>query len=62
MTLLSASDEHSWLESLGPTGDAGEAWMIVFRVIQGAGAGIMFPAALESPGPPEPSASAASGS
>jgi MFS family permease len=29
-----------------PTGDAGEAWMIVFRVIQGAGAAIMFPAAL----------------
>ncbi|HEX2071803.1 MAG TPA: MFS transporter [Thermoleophilaceae bacterium] len=29
-----------------PTGDVGEAWMIVFRVIQGAGAAIMFPAAL----------------
>ena len=29
-----------------PTGDAGEAWLIVFRVIQGAGAAIMFPAAL----------------
>jgi EmrB/QacA subfamily drug resistance transporter len=29
-----------------PTGDAAEAWMIVFRVIQGAGAAIMFPAAL----------------
>jgi EmrB/QacA subfamily drug resistance transporter len=29
-----------------PTGEAGEAWMIVFRVIQGAGAAIMFPAAL----------------
>ncbi|HEX2161136.1 MAG TPA: MFS transporter [Thermoleophilaceae bacterium] len=29
-----------------PTGDLGEAWMIVFRVIQGAGAAIMFPAAL----------------
>jgi EmrB/QacA subfamily drug resistance transporter len=29
-----------------PTGDLGEAWMIAFRVIQGAGAAIMFPAAL----------------
>jgi EmrB/QacA subfamily drug resistance transporter len=29
-----------------PTGDAGEAWLIVFRIIQGAGAAIMFPAAL----------------
>jgi EmrB/QacA subfamily drug resistance transporter len=29
-----------------PTGSAAEAWMIVFRVIQGAGAAIMFPAAL----------------
>lgn len=29
-----------------PTGDIGEAWIIVFRVIQGAGAALMFPAAL----------------
>jgi EmrB/QacA subfamily drug resistance transporter len=29
-----------------PTGDGAEAWMIVFRVIQGAGAALMFPAAL----------------
>ena len=29
-----------------PTGSAAEAWIIVFRVIQGAGAAIMFPAAL----------------
>src|SRR5688572_27367945 len=29
-----------------PTGDIAEAWMIVFRAIQGAGAAIMFPAAL----------------
>ena len=29
-----------------PTGDIAEAWMIFFRVIQGAGAAIMFPAAL----------------
>jgi EmrB/QacA subfamily drug resistance transporter len=29
-----------------PTGDIAETWMIVFRVIQGAGAALMFPAAL----------------
>ena len=29
-----------------PSGSAGEAWLIFFRVIQGAGAAIMFPAAL----------------
>jgi EmrB/QacA subfamily drug resistance transporter len=29
-----------------PTGDLDEAWLIVFRVIQGAGAAMMFPAAL----------------
>jgi EmrB/QacA subfamily drug resistance transporter len=29
-----------------PTGDIAEAWMILFRVIQGAGAALMFPAAL----------------
>jgi EmrB/QacA subfamily drug resistance transporter len=29
-----------------PTGDIAEPWMITFRVIQGAGAAIMFPAAL----------------
>jgi EmrB/QacA subfamily drug resistance transporter len=29
-----------------PTGDLDEAWLITFRVIQGAGAAIMFPAAL----------------
>lgn len=29
-----------------PTGDLAEAWIIVFRVIQGAGAALMFPAAL----------------
>jgi len=29
-----------------PIGDVAEAWMIFFRVIQGAGAAIMFPAAL----------------
>ena len=31
---------------LTPTGSLDEAWLIVFRVIQGAGAAIMFPAAL----------------
>ena len=29
-----------------PTGSAAEAWLIVFRILQGAGAAIMFPAAL----------------
>ncbi len=29
-----------------PTGSAAEAWLITFRVIQGAGAALMFPAAL----------------
>jgi EmrB/QacA subfamily drug resistance transporter len=29
-----------------PTGDAGEAWIIFFRIVQGAGAALMFPAAL----------------
>jgi len=29
-----------------PTGSGAEAWMITFRVIQGAGAALMFPAAL----------------
>ena len=29
-----------------PTGSLAEAWLIVFRIIQGAGAAIMFPAAL----------------
>src|SRR5262249_17275111 len=29
-----------------PTGDGAEAWLIFFRIIQGAGAAIMFPAAL----------------
>jgi EmrB/QacA subfamily drug resistance transporter len=29
-----------------PTGDLGEAWMIFFRVVQGAFAALMFPAAL----------------
>jgi EmrB/QacA subfamily drug resistance transporter len=29
-----------------PTGSGAEAWLIVFRILQGAGAAIMFPAAL----------------
>ena len=29
-----------------PTGSLAETWIIIFRVIQGAGAAIMFPAAL----------------
>jgi Major Facilitator Superfamily len=30
---------------LVPTGDVAEAWLIFFRVVQGAGAALMFPAA-----------------
>src|SRR3954471_8442761 len=29
-----------------PSGDIGEAWLITFRVLQGAAAAVMFPAAL----------------
>ena len=29
-----------------PRGDLAEAWIIVFRIVQGAGAALMFPAAL----------------
>ena len=36
----------SALCGLTPTGEIAEAWMITFRVIQGAGAALMFPAAL----------------
>jgi EmrB/QacA subfamily drug resistance transporter len=36
----------SALCGLTPTGSGAEAWIIVFRIIQGAGAAIMFPAAL----------------
>jgi MFS family permease len=36
----------STLCGLVPTGDIAEAWLILFRGVQGAGAAIMFPAAL----------------
>ncbi len=36
----------SALCGLVPTGDVAEAWLIFFRVVQGAGAALMFPAAL----------------
>ena len=36
----------SAMNGLTPAGDIAEAWLIVFRVIQGAGAAIMYPAAL----------------
>jgi EmrB/QacA subfamily drug resistance transporter len=36
----------STLCGLTPTGSAAEAWIVTFRVVQGAGGAIMFPAAL----------------
>ncbi len=36
----------SALCGLTPTGDAGEAWLIVFRIVQGASGALLFPAAL----------------
>jgi EmrB/QacA subfamily drug resistance transporter len=36
----------STLCGLVPTGEVAEAWLIFFRVVQGAGAALMFPAAL----------------
>jgi len=36
----------SALNGLTPSGDLAESWLITFRVVQGAGAAIMYPAAL----------------
>ncbi|MGH8982960.1 MAG: MFS transporter [Acidimicrobiia bacterium] len=36
----------STLNGLTPDGDAAEAWIITFRIVQGAGAALMYPAAL----------------
>jgi EmrB/QacA subfamily drug resistance transporter len=36
----------STLNGLTPEGDIGEAWIITFRVVQGGGAALMYPAAL----------------
>ena len=36
----------SALNGLTPTGDIAQEWLIVFRLVQGAGAAIMYPAAL----------------
>jgi EmrB/QacA subfamily drug resistance transporter len=36
----------SALNGLTPTGDAAQTWIITFRLVQGAGAAIMYPAAL----------------
>ncbi|MGH9027394.1 MAG: MFS transporter, partial [Acidimicrobiia bacterium] len=36
----------STLNGLTPTGDAAQEWIITFRVVQGVGAAIMYPAAL----------------
>jgi MFS family permease len=42
-----------------PTGSGAEVWIIVFRIIQGAGAAIMFPPPWRSSSPPSRSANAA---
>ena len=36
----------STLCGLTPTGSVAEAWIVTFRVVQGAGGALMFPAAL----------------
>ena len=34
------------MNGLTPTGDAAEVWIVTFRIVQGAGAALLFPAAL----------------
>ena len=43
---LDGLSEYDIRRPLTPTGSAAEAWIVGFRVVQGAGGALMFPAAL----------------